>query len=863
MKNLKKVLALGLALVMMLGMFTVASAAETKKTAQEFTDWASVSNKDAVSLMVDLGVINGLPDGTYAPAQTIDRASWAKMVFFVLTGETNGDIYASDYPVLKDISKNWAQGYIEYLYSIDCISGDNLGNYNPSQPISVVAAAKTMLTGLGYNSKIEGYEADANWATNIMNKAKSIGLLKGISLKQNDNISRDAAAQMVYNALSAQTVTAKYTLNFMTGERVPSGEYEKGETLGEKAFEVKAFETTVDDVAKGEAKLANGITGVKASLQDVGKKVTVWCKFDADGDPTEAVSTFVAAASNKPVKTITGGIADAKDSTPSGWNKLFSDANKKESNYVGDALASVTLIKNGVKQTNMTVNAETGAVTNAPTGIGAGDVVEFYADSNGKIDAIHVYDYSVGKAGADVSSKTKGEKTTVTIQDICSNVPVEQISGDWASVKEGDIVLYYTNNKNSGDEAIVYVEKAEKVTGAATFRNKKDNKVTIAGTAYAESGVTGATGENVPDFENITLSNDTEYDFFLDKNGTVCWKNLVKGEVETKVAYVLEAKMVTTSSGWDAGESLQAKLLFTDATTDIVTIAKVYDETDEEFKDAAAADATKIGGALIDYSVNSKGNYEVTVKVAADSANKIASAEIVSSPNFVKNNTSVKADTKTVFIVEKDNGKDKDNDYYTYTGFKALPAMKAGSSVLYAVKDNYVTYAYVKTTGFTGEGSDGLIFIAGQEDYNEGTTANVRVYSIVDAKGNVTTLSVDSSTSDLTAADNVFYVIDSTADDVATLKAPSADWKQVNAGTEAADALAISNGVVTIGAEADAYTYDSSSVCVVIDLGDEVSAGTVSLDTFKVSEDFTYQIAASIKDGNIEYLYVVRTEKAE
>lgn len=67
MKNLKKVLALGLALVMILGMFTIASAAETKKSATEFTDWNEVEHKDAVALAVDLGIISGKPDGSFDP----------------------------------------------------------------------------------------------------------------------------------------------------------------------------------------------------------------------------------------------------------------------------------------------------------------------------------------------------------------------------------------------------------------------------------------------------------------------------------------------------------------------------------------------------------------------------------------------------------------------------------------------------------------------------------------------------------------------------------------------------------------------------------------------------------------------------
>lgn len=836
MKNLKKVLALGLALVMMLGMFTVASAAETKKTAQEFPDWASVENKDAVSLMVDLGVINGKTDGTYAPAETIDRASWAKMVFFVLTGETNGDIYASDYPVLKDISKNWAQGFIEYLYSIDCISGDNLGNFNPSQPISVVAAAKTMLTGLGYNSKIEGYEGDANWATNIMNKAKSLGLLNGISLKQNDNISRDAAAQMVYNALSAQTVTAKYQLNFMTGERVPSGEYDKGETLGEKAFEIRKFETKVTGVNKGLAEFANiAIKGdVKASLSDMGKTVAVWCKYTAtttDGKTTytakEAVSTSVASAANTAFKTVTGGVD---------FTKCYTKANKDD--FIAEAAeGGVTYFVNGAAGT-----------TTAPT-VKSGEVVEFYTNDDGKIDVVHIYTYKVGKIKADPTTKTKDDKTTVDLKldGVTANISVDQVSGDWASLKKDDIVLFYTNGTST--DMVVNLELAEKITGKVTNKNNKNSKLTVNGTAYAESGI-AATGDNAPGFSawNVKDNEKNEYDFYLDKNGDVCWKVLIEGEVETKVAYVLDAAEVTAGGGGlnKADAYIEAKLLFTDATTEIVKVVKVGETATKDDKTIATT-ATNLKGHLIDYSVNSDGNYELKSKTE-----KTATGAVAVKPGFA---TGLTANNSTVFVVEKVDG--DDSTFFTYTGYKNVPAMNAEDvSAISAVenKDGFVEYAYIKTAAFAGEGSDGLIYINDAADWGQGASSDVRTYyGVVNAKGEVVDVDIKTST-DLTSGK--FYTIKSTTDGVAVVE----EYTK----TAAAALDSIGGGVAKTGNGANTYSYDDASVCVVIDKTDELAATTFDPSNFSMDTDsntYTATVQAN-GDGVIEYIYVVVAAKA-
>lgn len=840
MKNLKKVLALGLALVMILGMFTIASAAETKKVATDLTDWASVENKDAVSLMVDLGVISGMPDGTYAPANNIDRASWAKMVFFVLTGETDAGVYESDYPALKDIANNWAQGYIEYLYSIECISGDTDGNYNPGNPISVVAAAKTMLTGLGYNSKIEGYENDANWATNIMNRAKSVGLMKGISLKQNDNITRDAAAQMVYNALSAKTQTAKYQLNFMTGERVPSGEYTEGETLGEKAFDVVKITAKVNGVEKGVASFTNlkdaddkAITAspkndVKAALSDMGKTVTLWVKSDY----SEYVSTSVASAAVTPFKTVTGGVD---------WTKVY-DKDDKD-NFIADDAATVTYF----------VNGDTG-VTTAPTPAPvAGDVVEFYTNSDGEIDIVHVYQYQVGEVTADVTSKTKDDVTTVNLNlaNVTANLPSDQISGDWASLKEGDIVLYYTKGTNK--DMVVSLEKAEKITGKVSHLNAKSKKVTINGTQYAQSELTTvpSTGDNAPGFASWVVADakDNEYDFYLDKNGTVCWKVLVKGEVETKVAYVLDAaKVEPTASGLSqAGDKyIEAKILFADATTEIVKIVKVGDDKTKDMNSNALDTAVTTVKDMIDYSVNSDGNYEVKAKNATGTAGAIAAK-----PAFA---TGLTANDSTVFIVEKTNG-DDDSEFFAYTGYKTVPAMNAEDVTALKVVENddhFVTYAYIQTSAFAGEGSDGLIYINDATDYGSGATADVYTfYNVVDAKGELVDLDV--KTDNVAGITTGFYTIKSTTDGVAVLEKDT---------TATVAVTSVGGGVIKVE-DGKSYSYDSASVCVLIDKTDDLAAAPFNPGNFKMDEDNTYTaVVKANSDDVIEYIYIVVTANA-
>ena len=144
MRNLKRVLSLALASVMLLGMMVIGAGA-ADKTAADLTDMDKVTNKEAVSVMVDLGIIEGKPDGSFAPTEGVDRATMAKLITYVLMGDVDAAIFKGTSTDLTDINTNWAEGYIKYCYANGIISGDGQGHFFPTQGVTVVQAAKMLL----------------------------------------------------------------------------------------------------------------------------------------------------------------------------------------------------------------------------------------------------------------------------------------------------------------------------------------------------------------------------------------------------------------------------------------------------------------------------------------------------------------------------------------------------------------------------------------------------------------------------------------------------------------------------------------------------------------------------------------------
>ena len=178
MRNLKRALSLALAAIMLIGMMVVSACAVSYN---DLTDKDPIVNKDAVSMLVSLGIIEGKPDGSYAPTENVDRAQMAKMLSVIMNkGVDNSALYQSVNSGLTDITSNWAKGHINYCYTTGIIAGRGNGTFDPSATVTALEAAKMLLVAVGYDPKIEGFEG-ADWAINVSVRADEQGIFEGFT----------------------------------------------------------------------------------------------------------------------------------------------------------------------------------------------------------------------------------------------------------------------------------------------------------------------------------------------------------------------------------------------------------------------------------------------------------------------------------------------------------------------------------------------------------------------------------------------------------------------------------------------------------------------------------------------------------
>ena len=209
MRNLKKVLSLVLCVAMMLSVMVVGAGAA-------FSDQSKIKNTEAVDACTALNIIGGYPDGSFKPEGNITRAEVTKMICVALNGGKNPAVSTNTTPTFSDVRNNanaaWAEGYIESCAAQGIVSGVGGGKFAPNGNVTGVQLAKMLLVALGYKSENEGFTGNA-WATNVNVRAAQKGLYDGLEkMDTNAAITRDNAAQMVWNAMNAYEVEYKTTL---------------------------------------------------------------------------------------------------------------------------------------------------------------------------------------------------------------------------------------------------------------------------------------------------------------------------------------------------------------------------------------------------------------------------------------------------------------------------------------------------------------------------------------------------------------------------------------------------------------------------------------------------------------------------
>ena len=604
---MKKLLALVLALVMSMSLVTISNAA--------FSDADKIDHTEAVEVMNALGVINGMPDGSFNPSGNVTRAEMAKMISIIMLGDIDAAAFVGTTTDLKDINGHWAEGFIKYCYSQGVIAGRGDGTFAPNANVTAVEAAKMLCVAIGYNATVQGY-VGGDWAINIIRDAQLSKLFDDLSVASTKVLTRDEAAQMIYNAINAKMIEKTPSISITDGKITYSYNQSNDKTLLGETFKGKvkyAYLTKTeydsdkktytyshsDSAFGGDLLTANddvlSSSIVVKSANDYselfGQKIKVVYKDDAKaGYPVYGI---YAADSKVVVSTVV--------------DKLPTIKADDETVKIGDVEYKLEGAANTIGCYNFNVNTTVASATKLNALETAATkpytVALIDLDNNNKIDCAVVYPVSFAKVSFVGSS-------SITNGNIVYKFSKSDIY-DGVAKDDYTVVTAKANTKN--DTPVI--AKAEIVTG--TVDAVKTGEVRIGGTWY--SVYTTVIGN--PD---LSVGNEVKVAVY---NGFIVGGSVVDAAALESVVYVADVESgkipgAAETSVLGSYEGTKVRVLMADGTNKVVKATRVDVTSVSTGISAADSDLVKIIPAkgLYTYTVNKDGVYELKAVKAAGSA---------------------------------------------------------------------------------------------------------------------------------------------------------------------------------------------------------------------------------------------------
>ena len=848
MRNLKRALSLAMASIMVLGMMVVGAGAVSY---DDFSDKDKIVNDEAVSMLVELNVINGKDDGSFDPEGIVTRAEMAKMICVVLNGGKDPSLGNVSNYTYTDTVGHWAAAYIEYCTTLGIVAGDGTGKFNPSNTVTGAEAAKMLLVALGFKSEIEGFTG-ANWAVNVNVRANQKGLFDELSINPSEGLTRDNAAQMVWNALDAGVVSYDYTL-ITDGSSITSSPTLKDDkddkTLLEDKFKVAKLEgviisneyatststapekegntillLTSDDATSGKDEGAKITLKTTTAANLLGKSVTMFAKDWKNGSYDTVLGNPVLSSDNL-IATIT------EDSDSDDVNDALKAAGIKT---VKDAVLVENYVRNSDKVDGKDVDRTVSGMEAVSKLTGNGiEVTVISNDDDNEADFVIVTKMIAGKVSAYNANGNDGDGyITVTpftnLDDSDDRISGEEFD-DVVGVKDvakDDIVLYYRVDDT------YYIEKAESVSVTVTS-TKGGDTIKDGSDTYEQSALSWKFDDDSSIKKDANLTDvveiDDEVTLYLDNFGYVIYTDGSESSDDYMFITGADASVKTNF------ETLTIKAVLNDGTEVTASVNKI----DGKKLSTYVEDAKKENKDYSDLDLEKEVLHQIATYTKSGSSYNIKLKKTVAIEQVKKGNAKLSgnysANSKTIFVIG-----DHNDNYKAYTGISNVPDVDSvgtnGVKVAY-VKDKETVAKFVAVTkAKTSDGDTEGIYILGKTPSAKKNSSDDTIYvtqAYVNGKY-VAELELDGYDKVDGEVSRGYYGGVTTSGsnvvdwhDLLNAKKNGADYNQDDWYDFGSYVTDCGDGIISSQNHKTALTYDKDTVVIIVDGTKEMAPGDI------------------------------------
>ena len=511
-----------------------------------------------------LGVINGYTDGSFKPDATITRAEAAKMIYTIWNGG-NDDASAFEWKsVFNDVySGHWAEGYINFCYTNGIINGKTATTFAPDDSVTGTELAKMLLICMGYQADKSGLTGTGySQRTNAL--ATQNGLYVDVASSVSNAMPRQYAAQIMYNALKADTVKwstdsnayEKVTTTSMSMEQDKDGKWQlvqttTNETMGKKCMGLDTIENVqVREIDKENGRdtftvktsLSNDFTRVTTDYSDLlGMTVNVMVK---DDDFSKVYGMYVDEDCSVVATGVVGQLeADGNDAV-----KL--DGTSYDTDKVVDETWVYTLNSDSSYKKAVTLASIIGDAADKHNDAYSIKLI----DTNNDGDVNHAVITPVY-----VTTVTYTNSTTMRVDgnNLISGVDTSYDYADHTiadDLERDDWVVVTDANYTVDDKAVI--AKADVLTGTVQSTREKSKEIRIDGTWYKAADVCDDNLPSIGDDVDLVVLGGMYFD--------------VSGASAS-----LDVAVVTGIGNYSRmDKALEVRLMFKDGTEEVVNVEK-------------------------------------------------------------------------------------------------------------------------------------------------------------------------------------------------------------------------------------------------------------------------------------------------
>lgn len=201
MRNLKKFLALVLAMLMVVSASATVSAFDDVDEDSQYAE--------AIEDLVEKGIITGFSSDEFKPDAQVTRWQFALMLVKGYTGITDSSDWENGVPLFDDIEAGQYVGAIGKAVGAGIIKGRSATTFDPAATVNYSEALTMAVRALGFETTDKDGVVNMTYPTDYLAKAMELGLTDNISITDKyQPLTRAETAQIIYNLIYAERYVA-------------------------------------------------------------------------------------------------------------------------------------------------------------------------------------------------------------------------------------------------------------------------------------------------------------------------------------------------------------------------------------------------------------------------------------------------------------------------------------------------------------------------------------------------------------------------------------------------------------------------------------------------------------------------------